>query len=69
VREILAHGRDALLVPEDDPGALAAAVCGLLEDPAFAAELGARGRELAQRFTERAMVSDYLGLYGQLAAR
>jgi glycosyltransferase involved in cell wall biosynthesis len=69
MREILVDGRVALLVPEDDPDALAAAVCRLLDDPAFAAELGARGRKLAQRYTEGAMISEYLSLYGQLAAR
>lgn len=69
VREILAEGRDALLVPADDPAALAAAVCRLLDDPSFAAQIGARGRELAQRFSEDAMVSEYLGLYDRLVAR
>jgi glycosyltransferase involved in cell wall biosynthesis len=43
-RELLEDGLDALLVPPGDPDALAAAVRRLASDPAFAAELGARGR-------------------------
>lgn len=40
-------GDAAVLVPPDDPEALAAAVSGLLDDPAAAARLVARGRERA----------------------
>ena len=44
-RELLTDGEDALLVPTGDPAALAAAVRRLAGDPAFAARLGATGRE------------------------
>src|SRR5271165_1049417 len=48
-------GRDnetGLLVPPDDPGALAAAIGRLLDDPGLRARLGAAGRErVLGRFT------------------
>jgi glycosyltransferase involved in cell wall biosynthesis len=66
LRELLTHGHDALLVPDDDPRALAEAVQRLLDNQAFAEELGSNGRELATRFSEEAMVADYLALYSRL---
>lgn len=43
-RELLADGRDSLLVPPGDAGALATAVRRLAADPALAARLGEAGR-------------------------
>ena len=43
-RELLADGRDALLVPPGDPAALAAAVRRLADDAALAETVGAAGR-------------------------
>ena len=43
-RELIAPGRDGLLVPREDPGALADALGAVLEDPALAARLAAAGR-------------------------
>jgi glycosyltransferase involved in cell wall biosynthesis len=46
------HGETGLLVPPDDPGALAVAIGDLLDDPALRARLGAAGRQrVVSRFT------------------
>jgi glycosyltransferase involved in cell wall biosynthesis len=46
------HGETALLVPPNDPHALAAAICHALDDPDLRRRLGAAGRERAlARFT------------------
>jgi len=42
--EVVRDGETGLLVPADDPRALADAVIRLLEDPQLAAALGAAGR-------------------------
>ena len=45
-------GETGLLVPPDDPGALAAAIGRLLDDPGLRARLGAAGRRrVVSRFT------------------
>lgn len=43
--EILREGQTALLVPPEDPAALAEALIRLLRDPAWAAQLGRNARE------------------------
>ena len=49
LREVIDPGRTGLLVPPDDPGALAAAVAALLDDPTRASHLAAAGRHDATR--------------------
>jgi glycosyltransferase involved in cell wall biosynthesis len=51
IREILTDGRTALLVPPDDPAALAAALTRLARSPAESAALGAAARALAPEYT------------------
>jgi glycosyltransferase involved in cell wall biosynthesis len=47
--DVIHHEETGLLVPEKDPGALAAAILRLLDDPALAARLG----EAGSRFVEQ----------------
>jgi starch synthase len=47
IPEVVADGETGLLVPPDDPPALAAALNELLADPTRAAQLGAAGRKRA----------------------
>ena len=47
---LLEDGENALLVPPDDPPAMAQAVERILRDPALALRLSASGRETAERF-------------------
>jgi len=69
VREAVEPGRTALLVPPEDDAALAAAIERLLDDPAEAAALGARGREVfVERLTLAASVPRMIELYRRLAA-
>jgi glycosyltransferase involved in cell wall biosynthesis len=48
--DILQHGRDALIVPKADPGALAAAIVRLIEQPALAATVAAGARVTGARY-------------------
>jgi glycosyltransferase involved in cell wall biosynthesis len=61
-------GDAALLLDPHDPDALAAALSGVLADPALAADLRARGRARAAHFTNRRMADAHLRLYRQIAA-
>jgi glycosyltransferase involved in cell wall biosynthesis len=49
--EILTNGVNGLLVPPDNPPALAAAVCRLLDDPAYAAALAEAGLRRSTDFS------------------
>lgn len=47
VPEIVLHGETGLIVPPEDPDALARAIERILEDPELAARMGAAGRQRA----------------------
>lgn len=64
IPEIVEDGRSGLLVPPDDPDRLADAIELLLDDPARAASMGRRGREvLEERFGLDRMVDATLAVY------
>ena len=70
IPEALASGRDAILVPPGDPGALAEAVRSIDADPGLAAMLGAAAQaRVAADFSERGMVDRYDALYRALTGR
>lgn len=63
-------GDGAVLVAPEDAGALAAAVAGLLADPAAAANLAERGRVRASTWpTEADMLAELTTVYAELAGR
>ena len=66
-RDVVADGREALLVPVEDSGALAAAIHRVFDEPDLATRLGTAARELAaERFSLAAMADRYLELFESL---
>jgi len=64
IPEVVTSGRQALLVPPSDPGALAGALRRLLSDRPFALTLGAAAERLArERFGVDRMADAYEALY------
>jgi len=62
--ELVEHGRTGLVVPSNQPEAMAEALLELAGDSARAASMALAGRQaVAQRFSLRAMVAAYQGLY------
>jgi glycosyltransferase involved in cell wall biosynthesis len=67
VSEAVRHEETGLLVPVDDPRALAAAVRRLLDDAPLRLRLGEDGRRLVlQQFTADHMTRAFESLYGEL---
>lgn len=66
LRELLVDGETALLVPHDDPLALAAALGRVVSDRELTAVLAKGGRELAGQHTNERMVREFLALYEEL---
>jgi len=60
--EVVIDGETGLHVPPGDPAALAEAVGALLDDPTRLSALGARGLELAERFSPAAYAETTDGL-------
>ncbi len=62
--DVLRDGVSGRLVPARDPGALAAAVVGMLEDPEKARAMGCEARRVVERaFGRRRMVEAHEALY------
>jgi glycosyltransferase involved in cell wall biosynthesis len=54
MRELVTPGDDALMVPSENPAALADAICAILDDPALARRLSERSRQkIASKFHHR----------------
>lgn len=67
---LLEHGRHGLLVPPDDPGALAEAVDALLSDRSLACRLAAAARRRArEHFSRAAMVRRFEDFFEDVACR
>jgi glycosyltransferase involved in cell wall biosynthesis len=69
VAEAVRDGETGLLVPIDDPEALAGALRRLFDDRELCEEMGRRGRQLAlERFTADRMVAGFERLYEEILA-
>ena len=69
IPEVVAEGVTGLLVPPDDPAALAEALNALVRDPARAAAFGSAGRERAvAEFSWSAVAAATAELYAELVA-
>jgi starch synthase len=70
IPEVVADGETGLLVPPDDPAALAAALNTLIRDQGLAAAMGARGRDRAiTEFGWAAIAAQTTALYTELARK
>jgi glycosyltransferase involved in cell wall biosynthesis len=66
-REVVLDGETGLLVPPNDPAALAAAVERLLDDPALRRRLGKNARQrVAQNFSDQVINEQTLAVYRSL---
>jgi glycosyltransferase involved in cell wall biosynthesis len=64
VTDIVKDGETGLLVPERDPGALAAAVERLADDQSFAERLASNGYAwVRERFAPDRVAAEFLELY------
>ena len=67
--ESVVHERTGLLVPPEDPAALADALARLLADPALRERLGAAGPgRIAEGFLAEQMTAAYESIYGEVCA-
>jgi phosphatidylinositol alpha-mannosyltransferase len=67
-REVVHHERDGLLVPPNDPAALAEALSRLLANPGLARALGERGRADAARYRWETIAGEVETAYGDALA-
>jgi glycosyltransferase involved in cell wall biosynthesis len=70
IPEILRDGEDSILIPPDDPDALARACLGLLEDEAAARRLAERGRERVRKdFSEERALARFAEVVTTMTGR
>jgi glycosyltransferase involved in cell wall biosynthesis len=64
---VVQDGLTGLVVPPNDPAALAVAIGRILADPNLARQMGQAGRERVEReFTESVMVNAVMAVYREL---
>jgi starch synthase len=70
IPEVVSDGQTGLLVPPEDPEALAAGLNALIGDPDRAAAMGRAGRERAvAEFGWQAIAAQTVALYTELAGQ
>ncbi len=69
IRESVVDGETGFLVPPDDPGAMAAAMRGIVESRDLVNVLGAAGRRFAQNFTWDRAANDTLSHLEEVVAK
>jgi glycosyltransferase involved in cell wall biosynthesis len=69
IPEVVRDEETGLLVPAEDSGLLANAICRVLEDDEFARTLGDRGRLRAATFSFERMMCGYEAVYQQVLQR
>jgi glycosyltransferase involved in cell wall biosynthesis len=67
VPELVKHGATGLLIAPGDTAALAQSLAALARDAKLRAEFGARARERAAQFGDRAMIDAYAQLFERVA--
>ena len=67
--EAVEHGVSGIIIPPEDPDALATAICRIFAEPDIGRQMGAAGKELVvEKFTTRAMMTGITGVYAKLLA-
>jgi glycosyltransferase involved in cell wall biosynthesis len=66
-QDLIQHGKNGLLVPSEDPKALADAVVYIIDNPCRAVDMGARARRMIEeQYTISSVADRYLELYKDL---
>lgn len=68
-RDVVTDGQEGLLVPPRDPGAVADAVCTILQNPALAAAMGEAGIETAAQYSWEHIAEQIIDLYIRTGSR
>ena len=68
-RQVLTHQREGLLVPPEDPEAIADALISLLQDPSRREEMGKEGRRTARHYTWPRVADQVLDYFHQIVDR
>jgi glycosyltransferase involved in cell wall biosynthesis len=66
--EVIHDGVDGLLVPREDPAALAAGICRLIEDPQARLAMGAAARRTSERYSMPVVREAWEKLFAGLVA-